>query len=96
MIAMRSFKPFLSTSFHVGEGARDGLCDAGSLPLEAATPHTLLSLFRGLRIPHVMPSLFPIADGASGGSPQLTTGEIPHRRPGLRPAQEDFRVLAGF
>ena len=93
---MGSLRPFLSTSCHVGDRARDGLRDAGSLPLEAATPHTLLSLFRGLGIPHVMPSLFPIADGASGGSPQLTTGEMPYRRPGSRPAQEDYRVLAEF
>jgi hypothetical protein len=96
MIAKRSFRPFLPTSFHVGERARDGLCDGGSLPLEAATPHTLLSLFLGLGIPYVMPSLFPIVDGASRGSPPLTIGRYPVDVLDHVPAQEGFHVLAGL
>jgi hypothetical protein len=46
--------------------------------VEAATPHTLLDLFLRFRIPHVTLFLFLVADGASRGYPQLTSGEIPH------------------
>jgi hypothetical protein len=78
MIVKGAFIHFLPTSFHAGERSRDDLCHGGSLPLEAATPHTLLDLFLRSRIPHVALFLFLVADGASRGYPQLTSGEIPH------------------
>jgi len=46
--------------------------------VEAATPYTLLDLILRSGIPHVTPFLFLVADGASRGYPQLTSGEIPY------------------
>ena len=83
-------KNFLLTSSYAGERAHDGPLQGGSLPLEATTPHTLLSLSLGLGIPHVTPLLCLVADGASRGYPPLTSGEMPNRRPGSRPCTGRF------